>query len=496
MAYCSELECWQSKSCSLHGKKVEVTLIRTIVVQCAHSESVRTLDVPFRLGPFDSLVAPFIPVVVLFVYEDKQLQWRRLQRAIECVLDYYPHLTGRLVLHKNGIREIDALGTGAEFVLAESKKRLEDFHGNDRLGLLDLPDAGNALLPPLNMAPDAVFTNALLTIQHTRFACGSVALGVRLPHTLCDAVGFFQFVQDLAELYRNEGRGLSTPPFIQSFYSELTNISDVEKKQNQQVKPRSLILSYQAPISSEFQSSSAPITGRVMRFSAHELESLKTCATDSSKGWVTTYEALAAHLWQSVYRARMRLHSSALAPNSTSPEELHTDFLTPFNWRPKDRLNLPEKYFGNALSTPCIAPPHNTLAHATLSEVTSLLHDLLREQKREEQDLTLRWIMSQPDLTQIQGTFRYGNGGIMISEWSKFNMYDIAFDNDEANKPISPILVTTPFTPISLMDGLGYFLPTKEASRSIDVNLALIDPLWSILDSDPDFRRFRPSSFS
>jgi hypothetical protein len=71
---------------------------------------------------------------------------------------------------------------------------------------------------------------------------------------------------------------------------------------------------------------------------------------------------------------------------------------------------------------------------------------------------------------------------------------------------VHPELVQPPFTIISLVDGLTYFLATEDqlknlqgATRSsgnqesVDVAMALSDPLWKFLDQDPLFRQFQPS---
>ena len=42
----------------------------------------------------------------------------------------------------------------------------------------------------------------LITMQHNRFAYSSVALGLRVTHTLCDSNVFLQLYWDLDELYR------------------------------------------------------------------------------------------------------------------------------------------------------------------------------------------------------------------------------------------------------------------------------------------------------
>ena len=77
----------------------------------------------------------------------------------------------------------------------------------------------------------------------------------------------------------------------------------------------------------------------------------------------------------------------------------------------------------------------------------------------------------------------------MISQWNKLDMYvGTVFD-------VRPVLVSTPFTPISLLDGLVYFLPTEEQGTgadtgAIDVNMSLSEPIWDIIDQNDEFRRF------
>ena len=83
----------------------------------------------------------------------------------------------------------------------------------------------------------------------------------------------------------------------------------------------------------------------------------------------------------------------------------------------------------------------------------------------------------------------------MPSAWNKMDAYrGMHFDAEGGDS--APILVTPPFTPMSLVDGLIYFLPTEEQvaengqTCAIDVSIALSEPLWSLLDNDPLFRQF------
>jgi len=241
---------------------------------------------------------------------------------------------------------------------------------------------------------------------------------------------------------------------------------------------------------------SFPITGRVLRFSAQELGAIKSHATEGVS-WVSTFEALSAHLFQCLYRARLRLMRDTRSEqgkvlSDIMPEPL-SNFLTPVNMRPADRLGLPPRYFHNAVETHFFTLPPSILMNSPLSQIAKAIHDCLQETHPLETDKTLCWIAAQPDVGRIKHRFVYGAGSVMISQWCKMDIYSAtAFEE-------VPILVAPPFTPISLVDGLAYFVDTEEqvwhssskTTGPIDVYLALIEPLWAVLDHDPTFRRFR-----
>jgi hypothetical protein len=77
----------------------------------------------------------------------------------------------------------------------------------------------------------------------------------------------------------------------------------------------------------------------------------------------------------------------------------------------------------------------------------------------------------------------------MISQWNKMDMYA------GATFEAPPVLASTPFTEISLIDGLGYFLPTEAQGMGgdageIEVCMALTGPVWDVLDRDEGFTQY------
>lgn len=130
----------------------------------------------------------------------------RLKIAASHLLDYYPHLTGRL--QQNPITqapEIGSLGTGAELWEAQCPRTLISISIvvsalSSRMLVFNLPGSGNAILSIFHSTVGSVSHNPVFVIQHTRFSCGGVALGIRVHHQVCDATGFMQLVRDLVEI--------------------------------------------------------------------------------------------------------------------------------------------------------------------------------------------------------------------------------------------------------------------------------------------------------
>ncbi|KAL1724071.1 transferase [Schizophyllum commune] len=486
---------------------VQVTSKRLLF--CAHEESVKKLPPIFRLGPFDQLTVHYLPVAVIFVYDashagnKEPVSVERLQKALSRLLDYYPHLTGRRRINPvDGTAEIDRLGSGAALYTAECSSRLDAFYnkspdGKTHLAMSDLPGSGEQLVAPSESTLEGAAAEPILTVQYTRFACGSVSLGVCLQHIVCDLDGFMQLTRDLAEIYRGitdlEAAGythsnvvLDAAPCIQSHVPE--NI-DKELTVDEQVENYT-----EDPSSTSSTNPSSarpdpppPVIGKILRFYGAELKALKDAATDASGGsWVSTFEALSAHLWQCVHRARAQLNPER-AQGAGDNLDTCSDFLAPVNCRP--RLGLPARYFPNAVICPYARLPFATLQEAPLPKIAQTLHDALQAVTRERVEGTLRYISKQAGV--VKQRFRHGPDSFIVTSWNKVDMYGVYFD---AEKSVAPVLVSAPFTPISLVNGLAYFLPTgpqKDSDGAIDVSLTLYAPVWEALGGDPNFRKFK-----
>lgn len=466
-----------------------------------------------NLGALDQQVFPIVPVAVVFVYDaDKKspgdtIAVDKLQTALSHLLDYYPHLTGRLHINSTtGTRSIDRLGSGVHLHVAQCSSRLDALSSHDgRLTLPDLPDGGNALLAPYEPTLEAVCSDRtpILSVQHTRFACGGVALGLRALHTVFDSDAFFQLARDLAEVYRSADGTLANPPPLEGYLADKLDdgMSPEEREEAQKFKPTLFFAEEPGKEAAPEKHAKKdeptapppppPVTGRTMRFTSAQLDRLKAAAkdtTDAENGWVSTYDALSALVWTRTYHARVQLKRRTMKNGEHNDEKLPSqDYLTSVNYR--TRLNLPPRYPFNAVYAPYTTLSHDTLVgtdpDASLRAAARTVHALTRSVGPEEAAATARWMAAQPDKRRIQWGFNGGYGSTMISAWNKFDVYV----GTDFERP--PVLVAPPFTPISLADGLGYYLPTEEQNGEIDFHLALSEPVWGVLEEDEVWLRFR-----
>ena len=490
-----------------------VTTKGTHTIQCAHPECLDTLPSPFILGPLDHLVYHAVPVNVVWVYEAQQtgsvlIPITRLARAISLVLDYYPHLTGRLhISPDDGTRSMTQLNSGMSLIEATCDAPLSSFRNasTGRLHMADLPAAGNALLGPWDPSLEGVQREPVFTIKHTRFACGSVSIGVRLPHTVCAAEGFLQLYQDLAELYRGLSSDpaatptLKQPPHIRPFLAdEMVVMSPAERDAALSFQPPGLSTGSLSEPPATTGAATArppptPVAGRELRFTAAELAALKAHATPPDGHFrVSTFSALCAHFWQRQHVARL-----ALVREQQPRPEVSTAFLTSVNYSTKlfPEEQTPLHYFSNALMVPFIdlgTSISEEFATWPLWRVAQTVHEVCRSISPQDARDTARWVAAQPDKRTIRHGFAAGYGSLMASAWNRFPAYAGAELPDEEGKLVAPAVVNSPFTTISLMDGLMYLLPTKEDNGDVEVIISLSEPLWNLLDRDEEFRRFMP----
>ncbi|KAF4843229.1 Shikimate O-hydroxycinnamoyltransferase [Colletotrichum siamense] len=474
------------------------------------------------LGPIDHTVFPTVPTNVVFVYErpkssplDSFMSTQALQLSLTRLLTYYPHPTGRFQLNKSSNTfEIGNFSKGVVFLQAECDAILADIAAQSRSGRIiveNLPGSGNALIPPFEATIGGVCRDPILAVQHTRFACGGVALGIRLHHMVCDAGGFFQFVRDWSRVHQTSS--LPSPPQLSYYLSPPDAMSAEDRSAALDGNPLFWYAEDPKPqpnpveVPNASPTANPPVVGHTLHFSSEDLSLLKDKATNpSGQGWVSSFEAVSAYLCQATYKARLRLLEAQGVPPSSAASQLRRGFWSSIDTRDQSRLNLGSRYFGDASLNILTRFQHSTLADGELWEVAEVVHDLVRSMDKARMEKTTKWFAAQPDKSRIKLDFDFGPDNFTVSQWSKHDMYSgVDFEKDLIGNPVRPALVAPPFTEVSLVDGLALMVSTppeearernadgatkSTAPQPIDAIFSVSEPVWTLLNDEEGFRKF------
>ncbi|KAL6845701.1 hypothetical protein ACP4OV_024524 [Aristida adscensionis] len=256
------------------------------------------------------------------------------------LVPFYP-LAGRLCVDaEDGRLQIDCNGEGALFVVARAdvagEEVFEDYEPS--------PEMRRAFVPPAPSGEAALCPMAIF--QVTFLKCGGVVLGTGIHHVVMDGVGAFQFMQTWAGLARGLAAAEACGP---------TPFHD-----------RTLLRARRPPrpefdhhvYSAAFLSGRPrPYVTRVYPVSGKLLADLRSrCGAG-----VSTYCAVAAHLWRCVCVAR------GVAPGS------NTRLGLPANVRPRLRPPLPKSFFGNAVVRDLVVAPAEDVLGLPLGSVAETI---------------------------------------------------------------------------------------------------------------------------
>ena len=394
----------------------------------------------------------------------------RLIASLKKLLEYYPFLGSVFTKLENDKKidiEHDDVNGGILFVSTMTNISLHEIPLSNEEYTIDriLPDT----LHLLNTVPDP---ERLFHVCHTRFACGSVALGICLNHRLADGHSYFQLVNDWARLYKDfeyqpsicHKRSLLEPTTEEIQTLQNTN-SDFDNRRSHAVKNENI----PSP-----PTVTKEIVVKIFRFSADELRRMKMDATthlSSGVDYISTFDALTAHLHQHVMLARHH-------PSSTI-----TRLFIATNIRPRlVQPSLPSTYFGNAIMFSYLEVPISDITHMALA---SQIHRAIQDNDNNDIRTTLAWVLCQNDHTKITPTFDLNGTDFTISAWNKMRMYSDA-DFESETRPYRILL-----PPETKFNGTAILLSTEMNDESLDLVLGLDVNEMERVENNPDFRKYR-----
>lgn len=482
--------------------KVTITATHTV-----HSENQITFQDPFVLGPFDQLGHFATPVNAVWIYESSSsvdlIPLERLRKALSCLLDYYPHLTGRLHIDpETDVRSMTRLGTGIHLLEATCNAPLGSFASRSsstgwEYSVFNFPELGNALLAPWDMSLEGAQRDPVFTIQRTEFACFAVAIGMRLSHVVSGAGGFLGLYQDLAEIYRavdsdtiHGGRiELTSPPYLPPFMvSHMLHMNADQRIKALREQPAAYSVRNPKPEAELSAGTEAhwqqdlkpdPLVGRSLRFSPSAIAILKSQAVDpeNRNARTSAFTALSAHFWQHTHLARL---AQVQSDSNEAQQKIFSSsaFGTSVNFVP--HLGLPPRSFGNTVVTPVVKLDSEELAQAPLWKIADIINSRIRHVSAEETHKLGSWIAAQPTKSHIQLDFPCTPASFIATGWHRFPLYSGA-DLDVAPTFASPVFME------SLFDGMVFFVESKTKDGGLEAVASMKSSTWESLDKDEEF---------
>lgn len=481
----------------------KVTITATHVVQSQHQISLKDT---FGLGPFDQLGHFATPVTAVWVYESSSVNLvplERLQKAISRLLDYYPHLTGRLHIDPStDVRSLNRLGTGMHLVEARCDASFRSFaSGSSTLrpefNIFDFPGYGNALLVPWDLTLDGTQRDPVFTIQRTEFADSAVAIGMTLSHVVGGARSFLGLYQHLAEIYRaiddpmaeSQPFELITPPHLRPFMvGQMLHMTMNEKKQALEGRPAGYTLRDSQPaattpaerkVQSWNDRNKDPFVGRSLRFPPSAIATLKQQAVDpdDSSSRASSFTALTAHLWQRIHRARLA-HAKSLPENERSAYSktlygTSVDFTSHFC--------LHKGIVGNTAVSRVVELDSSKLEAVRLWEISKIVNNMVRHVSLDDERRLGNWVAAQPKKSDIQLDFNFDTPTMLITTgWHRFPLYS------GAKLDVAPTFATPVFME-ALSPGIVVFVESKDKDGGLEAIASLTASTWEFLDADDDF---------
>lgn len=368
----------------------------------------------------------------------------------QVLVDFYP-LAGRLATGTpHGRLEIACNDLGAEFVEAF----IDGVHFSDLEGdNFDMKPFFSKLTRWADFSPDA----PPLSIQVTRFKCGSIALGVALSHVLADGQSLWHFVVSWAEVAR--GVPISLRP---------VHARNLLRVDNPSHKKANVGLDY---IEDDLSASKDSVASQKMfQFSREMITALKKSATiegDDDFKALSSYEVLTAHIWKCATRARGHSRNTRVA------------FIHVADMRTRMQPPLPDGYFGVLVLWRMAIATVGELEDEDLARTALRMRVAVASTTSEAMEGWLHEVeLNGPAMILERGSLNTAR--MRVSSSSKFPVYNTDFGWGK------PLAVRS-----ASVDGMGKIAlyPSSKGLGSVDVCMTLPLHAMDRLVIDPTFTR-------
>jgi hypothetical protein len=437
-----------------------------------------------QISLVDSSVVNFGDCSAIWVFAQPRagsaFECDHLREALRTALSQYFHFCGLLHLalyepnrvqsqYRYGriaVRTYSQDDPGVLLRFATTTSLVEDVVPSDR-GQVWKRDAitYKALIPndplPAPLSPTPDHTASPLQIQLTTFACGGIAIAARLHHALADAHTLIHFVRDLASTYRSLLYWKEIRPLSPIFAPELLNsracnidaarpdTALIQKARalpflrgdwyHKDAKSASIpdaisqLVSRTGPSGSAMPwqdwDVSAPVDHVVIHFSGEEVARLHTSLAQPSNGFVSHHDALLAHVWSGIVRARQLAYVET-AQALIEEDKVHA--CISISLRPRARLDLGDAFIGSPIQIAAVALPVSDFAgHEMQASIASTIRTTLATLDRGALQAQVHSLAYEASPQRIWQAF-LGRKHIIFTSWVKEGAYDVDFGHGQA----------------------------------------------------------------
>ncbi|KAJ7827636.1 transferase family-domain-containing protein [Mycena olivaceomarginata] len=423
------------------------------------------------LSILDASVGTFGPAAAAWVYDAPEEQGKssldpaRLKESLSRTLNAYPHWAGQLQYttyipggtHTSRSRRLEVVygaptDPGVEFVVASSSTTISDVFPSveDRTSGLGAFDASTALAS--HSSGDFMGLPSLI-VQVTGFKCGGMVIALKSSHPLADAQTLMTFVNDWSAVNRALVQNV-TPPVLSPNFSpaalDEAALGDIDAAEPD---PEILKLAHELPVhrydwwasgegSPAWAQESiaipphlasltdiklgpplpwhewdmhAPVSNFLLHFSAAELTGIWAAAASPGPP-VSRFDALQAHLWAALIRARG-------TPASASPEEQH-QFHFNVTLGVRDRIAPPLP--AHTLGSPIVLARASATAGSALPQLARAIRETVSAFTLPRVRALLHEMAFDVDARRMWGGF-IGGRNTIVTSWVRLGVYEVDF---------------------------------------------------------------------
>lgn len=279
-----------------------------------------------------------------------------------------------------------------------------------------------------------------MLVQVTKFNCGGMTLGVARHHQVADGEAASQFMSAWAAACN---ANLPVTPVLHDRASLMPRDPPSPTFDHDEYKKPDV---KQPPPEGKQQL----LVRKKLHFNPETLASIKSSAVNG----YTTFEALTAHLWRCVTRARGL--EGAIATRS----------LIAVNGRRRLRPPVRENYFGNCIFHACPATTVSRLLDEPLSFAASLVQASIRRIDDEYMRSAMDFVEQERTNPVARSRSTVLSPNLSITSWAQLPLYKLDFGWG------TPTFAGPPFVPF---EGLVILIPSYTKDGSIDVLVALFE---------------------